>query len=112
MLSDSVVDFIHPELNRTVKAIGGEYVFVKEAVLSFQRQEVLYLIGCAIFDTTCCGTGGCCYARVPGFIRDARYKTDKDGRPISRVAPVVDPAAQKAIRKAIGSHETVQQIEF
>ena len=112
MPAESIVDFIHPELNQTVKAIGGEYVFVKEAVLSFQDQEVLYLIGCALFDTTCCGTGGLCYARVPGYIREARYRSDKDGRPISRVAPVADPAARKAIRKAIGSRETVQQIEF
>lgn len=112
MLADECLDFIHPELNKTVKAIGGEYVFMKEAVLSFQDQEVLYLIGCAVFDTTCCGTGGVCYARVPGFIRDPKYKTNKDGRPISSVIPIADPLVQKGIRKAIGNRETVQQIEF
>ena len=112
MLSDQGVDFIHPELNKTVKAIGGEYVFMKEAKLSFQDQEVLYLIGCAVFDTTCCGAGGVCYARVPGFIRDAKYKSNKDGRPISRVIPIADPLTQKGIRKAIGNCETVQQVEF
>jgi len=112
MMTDEAVDFIHPELNKTVKAIGGEYVFIKEAVLSFQDQEVLYLIGCAIFDTTCCATGGVCYARVPGYIRDAKYKTGEDGCPVSRVMPIVDPMVQKEIRRAIGCRETVQQVEF
>ena len=112
MQSGNVIDFIHPEMNATVKAIGGEYVFLKEEVLAYQEQEVLYLVGCAIFDTTCCGTGGCCYARVPGFIRDTKYRTNEDGRPVSRVAPIADPLVQKEIRKAINSRETVQQIEF
>ena len=112
MLSDKGVDFIHPKLNKTVKAIGGEYVFIKEEVLSYQGREVLYLVGCAIFDTTCCGTGGCCYARVPGFILDSKYKTNEDGRPVSSVTPIAEPAAQKEIRRAIGSRETVQQVEF
>ena len=112
MQSGKGVDFIHPELNKTVKAIGGEYVFIKEEVLSYQDQEVMYLIGCAIFDTTCCGTGGCCYARVPGFIRDIKYKTSDDGRPVSRITPIADPLAQKEIRRAISARETVQQIEF
>lgn len=112
MLSDKVIDFIHPELNKTVKAIGGEYVFIKEAVLSFQNKEVLYLVGCALFDTTCCGTGGCCYARVPGFIREAKYAISEEGRPVSRVTPIADPLVQKEIRKAIGYRETVQQVEF
>ena len=112
MLSERVVDFTHPELNKTVKAIGGEYVFIKETVLSFQEQDVLYLIGCAVFDTTCCGTGGVCYARVPGFIRDPKYKTGEDGRPVSLVAPIVDPMAQREIRRAIGNREAVQQVEF
>ena len=112
MLIDKTIDFIHPELNKTVKAIGGEYVFIKEDVLPYQDQAVLYLIGCAIFDTTCCGTGGCCYARVPGFIRDSKYRTGNDGRPVSSVAPIADPSVQKEIRRAISSRETVQQIEF
>jgi hypothetical protein len=112
MPSDKTVDFIHPELNQTVKAIGGEYVFIKEVVLTLKDQDVLYLIGCAVFDTTCCGAGGVCYARVPGFIRHSKYKTNEDGRPISRVTPIADPLTQREIRQAIGSRETVQQVEF
>ena len=112
MPTETAVDFIHPELNEAVKAIGGEYVFIKEDVLSCGGREVLYLVGCAVFDTTCCGTGGCCYARVPGFIRDSKYRTGEDGRPVSRVTPIADPRTQKEIRRAIGSRETVQQIEF
>ncbi len=112
MTGKSRIDFIHPEMNKTVKAIGGEYAFFKEVVFPYQGREVLYLIGCAVFDTTCCGAGGVCYARVPGFLKALHYKTGKDGRPVSRVSPITDIQARKEIRQAISRRETVQQVEF
>jgi len=105
-------DYIHPKLNETVKAIGGEYVFVKEAVLPFQGKKVLYLIGCAVFNSTCCGTGGVCYAHVPGFVHDLEYRINRDNRPVSRVSPIVDSRHQEEIHSAISRTEMVHQVEF
>ncbi|MCG6911129.1 MAG: hypothetical protein LJE94_13520 [Deltaproteobacteria bacterium] len=112
MVTIDTKDFVHPELNRSVKAIGGEYLFAKEAVLPFEGRDVLYLVGCALFDTTCCGAGGVCYARVAGFIQQFQYKTDESGRPVSLVVPVADRHEQQKIRRAISRCEPVQQVEF
>ena len=112
MTPENAKDFIHPELNKTVKAIGGEYVFIKEAVLAFDGGDVLYLVGCALFDTTCCGAGGVCYARVAGYLLQYQYKTDAHGRPVSQVVPVTDGRMQKEIRRAISEREPIQQVEF
>ncbi len=49
--------FLHPELNREITAIGGHYIWVKEGRLPFGDREVLYLVGYAVLDTTCCGVG-------------------------------------------------------
>ncbi|MBC2713989.1 MAG: hypothetical protein HF978_01660 [Desulfobacteraceae bacterium] len=105
-------DFSHPELNVQVTAIGGSYFMLKEARLCLNGEDILYLVGAAIFDTTCCGTGGCAYALVPGFVKQRRYKTDANGRPVSRVRPVSEERIKKKIREMIINIESVHQVDF
>lgn len=105
-------DFSHPELNVQVTAIGGSYVLFKEVRLSFNDEEILYLVGTAIFDTTCCGTGGCAYALVPGFIRKWQYKTDANSRPVSQVKQIAQERLRKKIREMIFEKESVHQVDF
>ena len=105
-------DFSHPELNVQVTAIGGSYFMLKEDRLSFNGEEVLYLVGTAIFDTTCCGTGGCAYALVPGFIQKWQYKTDANSRPVSRVKPIGQERLRRKVREMIFEKESVHQVDF
>ena len=51
-------DFTHPELGQEVTAIGGHYVFGKEIRWPFSNREILYFVGYAVLDSTCCGVGG------------------------------------------------------
>ncbi len=105
-------DFIHIELNVEVTAIGGHYVFTKEVRLPFKDREILYLAGYALFDTSCCGSGGCGYALVPGFIRNWKHRLNTDHRPISTIEPVYDPTLQKQIAGLIKKIEAVPQVLF
>lgn len=63
-------------------------------------------------NNTCCGNGGVCFARVPGVVRDLKYKTDARGAPISRVEPITDKTVQKQIRKILQDTDMVHQVEF
>jgi len=105
-------DYIHHELNQEISAIGGRYALVKEMRLPFQGREVLYMVGYGAFDTTCCGTGGCAYALVPGFIIEWKHATNEDGLAVSRVEPMREEAIQKEVRRLIKERETVQQVRF
>ena len=107
-----LLDHIHLRLNHEITAIGGQYAFLKEAVLRFQEKTVLYYVGCAVMNSTCCGSGGVCFARVPGLVRDLKYKTDDTGAPVSRVEPITDKTVQKQIRKILQDTEMVHQVEF
>ena len=107
-----IQDFSHPVLNEQVTAIGGSYFILKEARLPFADGEILYLVGVAIFDTTCCGTGGCAYAQVPGFICRWQYRIDQNCRPVTGIQPVTDPRQQKKIREMIMKREAVLQVDF
>ena len=105
-------DFIHPILGQEITAIGGHYVFNKEGRLTFDSREVLYLVGYAVVDTSCCGVGGCAYALVPGIIKKWKYKKDDDGLSVSQVEPIQNANDQQEIRRLIQKKEMVQQVTF
>jgi hypothetical protein len=104
--------YVHRGLDEVVTAIGGHYRFTREVRLPFGGQELLYRCGYAVFDTTCCGRGGCSYVVVQGFIRGWKYGMDEQGLPVSRVEPVRDPDVQKKIRALIMKTEAVSQVNF
>lgn len=105
-------DFIHPRLGQEITAIGGHYVFNHERRLSFDGREVLYLVGYAVVDTSCCGVGGCAYALVAGYVRAWKYKKSETNEPISQIEPVCDADDQVAISQLIQKKEVVQQVTF
>jgi hypothetical protein len=111
-LFSEAADYVHPELNREVTAIGGHYVPVKEARLPVDGREVLYVAGYAVIDTSCCGTGGCGYALVPGFILDWKYRRNEGGLSVSRTEPIRDPEVQDRVRRLIQEREMVNQVNF
>ena len=105
-------DFTHPILGQEITAIGGHYVFNKEGRLAVDSREVVYLVGYAVVDTSCCGVGGCAYALVPGIVKEWKYKSDDDGLSVSQVEPILDTTAQQQIRRLIQKREMVQQVTF
>jgi hypothetical protein len=105
-------EFIHPRLNQQITAIGGSYHLLKEDLLSFEGESILFLTGVAVFDSTCCGSGGCSYAVVPGIVRKWKYKTDTEGNPVSLVTPVPEVSAREKIKTMILKKEPVYQVDF
>ena len=106
------VTYVHPDLNQEITAIGGHYVLAKEARLPFHGREILYLVGHAVFDTSCCGPGGCAYALVPGLVQSWQSSRTEEGLAISQVEPVRESDTQNEIRSLIEQMETVQQVVF
>lgn len=106
------MDFVHQPLNEEVRAIGGHYTLVKEERLSFKGRDILYFIGLASFDTSCCGTGGCAYAHVIGFVGEWKFRKTEEGNSVSEVDPVRDETMQNEIRDALIEKEKVHQVQF
>ena len=104
--------YAHPLLGEEITAIGGHYVLTKEVRVPHHDREILYLVGYAVLDSTCCGVGGCAYAIVPGFVLDWKFKKDLAGRPVSEVKPIQDPLVQKEIRQLLQKKEMVHQVNF
>jgi hypothetical protein len=105
-------DFTHPQLGREVTAIGGHYVFGKEIRMPYHNREILYFVGYAVLDSTCCGVGGVAYVLVAGFIRQWKFKKNKTDCFISQIEPICDQAVQKEVRSVIQKREMVHQVTF
>lgn len=103
--------YVHTAPGEQVESISGRYVIEKEFLLDVDGREALVVIGYMIIDKSCCGTGGCRYALVPGYAKGLR-KVSEDGMAVTEVEPIESEAEQEKIRARIDSLETVQQINF
>lgn len=104
--------YTHEPLDEEVTSIAGHYVLKREVRLPYRGNEVLYVLGHALFDTSCCGVGGCGYAIVPGVLRRWHASTDEKGQPVSEVRPITDADSQAEIRGEIVRREGAIQVSF
>ena len=106
------IKYTHLELNENVNCVAGYYTPQKEVRLKYDGREVLYVIGRAVIESSCCGTGDWGYALVPGYIVNWQTERNDAGLPVSEVEPVSDEAIRDSIRKIIKEAEGVSQTEF
>jgi hypothetical protein len=104
--------FTHLELNTDIPAPSGYYTPQKEVRLKYDGREVLYVLSQAVIESSCCGIGDFNSALVPGFIVKWRAEKNKEGRPVSEVAPISDEKVRDDIRRIIKDTEHITRTEF
>jgi len=107
-----ILEYIHRPLDQEITAIGGHYVVTDEVRFSIAGQELFYLKGYAVADTSCCGLGGCAFVHVKGFVQDWKGAMSSEGLQISRYKNIEDEGLQEKIRDIIQSKEVFHQIQF
>jgi hypothetical protein len=106
------IEYVHEEMSQEVSTISGRYILYKEARLSFHDREILYIVGYAVIDNSCCGSGGFGFAVVPGYIISWRSKTNDGGIHISQLEPIRDQNTRREVSQLIQNMEIVNQIQF
>ena len=56
------------EPDKEISPIAGYYVPQKEVRMKYGDREILYVVGHATIDGSCCAVGSWGYALVPGYI--------------------------------------------
>ena len=100
------------ELHQPVRSIAGEYLWEKEVTLEVHGRPVLCVVGNAWTYASCCGTAGCRFAYVPGFVVALCVRQNELGLWISEVEPILDEQTQGRIRRVLEETEMVQQVRF
>jgi hypothetical protein len=105
--------YVHPELNFPVELFSGAYVLVEEGKVNYQGKEVLYLLGFAGVEASCCGRGGWAFIKVPGYLCSRRKSFNEAGQPVSYIERINDEGSQREIRKILKEkYPAFAQVEF
>ena len=107
-----ILEYTHSKLNEESYAIAGYYSLQKEARLKHDNREVLYIVGQAVIESSCCGAGSWEYVLVPGYILNWHNKVNEAGLSVSEVEPISDKALRGSIRRIITETEFISRVDF
>jgi hypothetical protein len=105
-------EYLHQEPGTEVRFIAGHYTIVEEGRLKYCGREILYVVGIAAVGSNCCGTQGCRFVNVPGYIIAWKSRLPESGMPISVVEPIEDKAEQSEIREMLDRRFPYSQLLF
>lgn len=100
------------EIAQEFRSIGGRYELDKEGVIDWNGSAVLYAVGNAAVESSCCGTWGCRYALVAGYVIRFKFGCDEEGNPLSEVVSIEDQSVRDSITELMKKQESVSQVIF
>ncbi len=107
-----IARYVHQPLGEDVPTgIAGYYTPFREVRLPYGGRTVFYVVGRAVIESSCCGSGSWDYALVPGYLH-AWHSGAKEGLPSSEVEPVTERAEQEALRQIIETAEHLDLVSF
>ncbi len=81
--------------------------------MSHEGKEIFYLLGVAAVESSCCGSRGLAFIKVPGDVLSWKKGWSESGRPISEVERILSEESQAAIREILREKfPGFQQVEF
>lgn len=105
-------EFTHPELGEEVRSISGYYIPREEHTLTHNGQEIIYVLGQACIDASCCGSAAWSYIQVPGFLIRKHVRGGGSTPPVSEVEPIQDQETRDTIRELLSKEHPGAQIEI
>jgi hypothetical protein len=112
MVAGTQMEYTHQELGSDCNGLAGYYTPQKEVRLEFEGREVLYILGRAVIEASCCGVGNWNYVLVPGYIVNWHSRTNEAGLPVSRVEPITDGKTRDQIKKIVRDKEGIDWVSF
>lgn len=103
------VPFRHPSAE-PVESVSGHYTVDEEAIMSLDGRDILYFLGYACLDTSCCGPYGDRFALVAGEV--VGHRANAEDAPLSHVTPLTEPEDQDRLRAWLGDHHDVRDVRF
>jgi hypothetical protein len=95
------MEFTHPELDQEVRTISGYYVPREEHVMPCDGRQVLYIVGDACIDASCCGTASWSYIQVPGYLFQKQIRGGGEQPVVSEIEMITDKAVRQKITESL-----------
>jgi hypothetical protein len=107
-----VPEYLHQDPETEVRFIAGQYTIVGEKRIDYRDRELLCVVGIAEIGSSCCGTQGCRFVNIPGYVVAWKYRLSENGIPVTLVEPVECEAGQTEIRNILENLYPYSQILF
>jgi hypothetical protein len=107
-----MIEHIHQPPGTEVRAVGGHYTILEEGRMNHRGRILLFWVGVAVVDSSCCGTGGCRFVHVPGYVTAWQSRIRDDSLPVSTLEPVADKNDQRTIKALLDHRFPHSQISF
>jgi hypothetical protein len=107
-----VPEYLHQEPGTEVRFIAGQYTIVEEGRISHGDRELLYVVGIAEIASSCCGTQGCRFVNIPGYVAAWKHRLLESGIPVTLVEPIEGEAEQTEIREILERQYPYSQVLF
>ncbi len=107
----TVFEYVH-EIPQTVEFVNGSYDLVAIKSRPIAGCNILYCLGEALLDNSCCGETRLCYALVIGEVVADQFRLTPEGRPVSLVEAIANEALATAIRSELLGAEAVSTVNF
>lgn len=105
-------DYVHQKLGEDIQSISGTYTPQKELRLDYNGKHVLCVIGMAVVDTACCGSGSFRYATIPGYVVTWKGGQNESGLSVSQVESLEEEKARQAVEKILRETENINNFNF
>jgi hypothetical protein len=106
------MEFSHPQLGEEVRALSGYYVPREEHVLTHDGREVLYIVGDACIDASCCGLASWSYVQVPGFLVKKHVRGGGTTPIVSEVETIQDREVRNSVTGSLLKLYPGTRVEF
>ncbi len=108
-----LIEYVHPVLGQDIQGRAGYSVPLEESTIDHRGREVLYTLGYACVDRSCCSGGSNWgYIQVPGYLVARQTKTNGTGMSVSQVEIIEDEEDRTQIRQVLMSKYPGAQIEI
>jgi hypothetical protein len=105
-------EYLHQAPGTEVRFIAGHYTIIEELLITNHSREVLAVVGIAAVGGSCCGTQGCRFVNIPGYIAAWKERLSGNGVPVSIVETVASESDRSEIREILERRFPYSQILF
>lgn len=105
-------EYRHQEPGTEVRFIAGHYTIVEEERIAYQGRELLVVVGIAAVESTCCGTQGCRFVNIPGYVVAWQHRRTQEGIPVSTIESIENGEVQADICRLLSGRFPHSQILF
>ena len=106
--------YIPESLGTEIEAPSGYYTPVEERFIDLDGKRLLYVLGSACIETSCCGTGSWSYARVEGYVvgQHTADRAQDEREEAIEIETVEDAAERSAIGTLLLERHPGARMEF